>query len=51
MNSAEKLLDLIRLERAALERWLHELDQRELVIKQWLENDKGAPTSTTAKNR
>lgn len=39
MSDARKLLELVRLEKAALQRWLQELEQRELVILRWIEKD------------
>lgn len=39
VNSARRMLEFIRLEKAALARWMQELDQRELEILRWVEKD------------
>lgn len=39
MSEMRRLLELVRLEKAALQRWIQELEQRELTILHWLESD------------
>lgn len=39
MSEMRRLLELVRLEKAALQRWLQELETREAQIMRWIEQD------------